>query len=70
MILFELYSYYEKAKSREDLTPVERILLECDWTDSLLKLLVIGNSEVTSSIKYQLREQTTEANQYEDEMEN
>jgi hypothetical protein len=58
--LFEIYSYYKLADHWVDLLPTERITLESMWTDSMLKLLMIGNGKVMRSIRYRLREQTPE----------
>jgi hypothetical protein len=48
------------ARYWELLSGSEKICLESKWTDSVLKLLTIGNSEVMHSIRYRLREQTIE----------
>ena len=64
-ILLKIIYCYERAQHWEDLSPTERIILELEWADSLLALLSIGNFLVTRSIRYRLREQTSE----EDELE-
>lgn len=64
-ILLEVYSCYTSARHWENLSSTDRIILECKWTKSILKLLAIGNVEVMRSMRYGLREQTQE----EDELE-
>jgi hypothetical protein len=51
-ILADVYWCYEKTRHQKDLSPSKRILVESKWTDSILRLLRIGN------IRYRLREQT------------
>jgi hypothetical protein len=58
--LLGAYSCYELAGYWEDLSPTERITLESTWTDFMLRLLSIGNNRVMHSIRYRLREQTSE----------
>jgi hypothetical protein len=61
----DIYSCIEQAKHWNNISPTERIMLEQKWTDLMLELLRIGNIRVMHSLRYKLREQTTE----EDELE-
>jgi hypothetical protein len=58
--LLDVYTCYNIARHWKDLTPTERIMVESGWTDSVLRLLSIGNNTVMRSLRYRLREQTPE----------
>jgi hypothetical protein len=58
--LLDICWCHERTKHQKDLPPIERIMVESKWTDSILKLLSIGNSTVMRSIQYRLVEQTPE----------
>ena len=59
-ILGEVKRLHREAQLWYDLSSPEKILLEERWTDTLLRLLSIGNNEVMHTIRYRLREQTSE----------
>jgi hypothetical protein len=63
--LLRIIFCYEKAKHWEDLSPIERIMLELEGTDSIDGLLSIGNTNIMHSIRYRLREQTPEEDEEE-----
>jgi hypothetical protein len=63
--LLDIHSCIEQAKHWNKLSPTECIMLEQKWTYLMLELLRIGNIRVMHSLRYKLREQTTE----EDELE-
>jgi hypothetical protein len=64
-ILLDIHSCIEQTKHWNKLSPTERFMLEQKWTDLMLELLRVGNIRVMHSLRYKLREQTTE----EDELE-
>ena len=59
-IVEELLNLKNEAEQWNYLSHTKRILLEEKWTDTLLKLLKIGNSTVMRSIHYRLNEQMPE----------
>jgi hypothetical protein len=59
-VFADLYACYVAAQSWNDLSPAERIITESKWTNTILKLLSIGNRRVMRSLGYRLREQTPE----------
>jgi hypothetical protein len=65
-VFLDLYRCYVGAQHWDELSPTERILAESKWTETILRLLSIGNKGVMHSLGYRLREQTLE----EDEDEN
>jgi hypothetical protein len=64
-ILVDVYWCYDMTRHQKDLSPSERFLVESKWTDSVLRLLRIGNSTVMRSIGYRLMEQTSEEDEVE-----
>lgn len=66
MILWGICSCVEQTKHWDKLTPTEHMMLESRWTDLLLMLLSIGNTSVMHSLRYKLREQTSEEDELED----
>jgi hypothetical protein len=59
-ILVDIYWCYDMTRHQKDLSLPERILVESKWTDSIIRLLRIGNSTVMRSIRYHIMEQTSE----------
>jgi hypothetical protein len=59
-VLWDLDYCFDAAEHWDDLSPVQKILLEEYSTDKLLELIELYNHHVSHSIHYRLREKTPE----------
>jgi hypothetical protein len=57
-VLGDLCRCFEFAEWWNDLTPVQRVMLEEYYTDKILRLLELGSKHVSCSLPYRLREAT------------
>ena len=53
-IIAKLLEFRSHYNSQGNISDVEQILRECEWTDILVKLLEYGNSHVLLSHKYRV----------------
>lgn len=60
LVLEDLCKCFEFAERWNELTPVQRVMLEEYYTDKVLRLLELGSKYVNRSLPYRLREATPE----------